>query len=73
MKLSTRSFAAAVTGFPENRGIIPDHQVKPKILDLKKGEDAVLSYTLRLIKDKKQTKSLLLNVAKGVQKRFHFL
>jgi hypothetical protein len=49
LKIATGSFAAAVEGFPKDRGIIPDHNVKTHIEDLKAGKDLVLDFTLNLI------------------------
>lgn len=49
LKIATRSFAAAVNGFPKNRGIIPHHIVKANIEDLKNSKDTVLDYALKLI------------------------
>lgn len=49
LKIATGSFAAAVEGFPKDRGIIPDHAVEMKIEDIKAGEDTVLNYALKLI------------------------
>jgi hypothetical protein len=43
------SFATAVTGFPLNRGILPDHPVRETLEDLISGNDAVLGYALDLI------------------------
>ena len=49
LKIATGSFAAAVNGFPKDRGIIPDHIVETKLKDLKSGKDTVLDYALELI------------------------
>ena len=49
LKIATGSYAAAVSGFPKDRGIIPHHIVNPTIEDLKNGKDTVLDYTLNLI------------------------
>ena len=49
LKIATGSFAAAVKGFPKDRGIIPDHIVETKIEDLKNGKDTVLDFALNLI------------------------
>jgi hypothetical protein len=49
LKIATESFAAAVSGFPKDRGIIPHHIVKTSIEDFKKNKDRVLDYTLKLI------------------------
>lgn len=44
------SFASAVAGFSDDRGILPDHQVRPSLDDVINNRDAVLEYTLELIK-----------------------
>jgi len=49
VKLSTATFAAAVSGFPPARGILPDHAVHQTVRDLRRGRDTVLDYTLMLI------------------------
>jgi hypothetical protein len=49
LKLATGSFAAAVSGFPKDRGIIPHRIVQTNIEDLKNGKDTVLDYALKLI------------------------
>jgi len=49
LKLATGSFAAAVSGLPKDRGIIPDHRVQTNIEDLKSNRDTVLEYALSLI------------------------
>lgn len=49
LKIATGSFAAAVSGFPKDRGIIPHHIVKPKVEDLKNGKDTVMAYALKLV------------------------
>lgn len=49
LKLATGSYAAAVEGFPKDRGIIPDHKIEPTIDDLINGRDAVLDTALELI------------------------
>ncbi len=49
LKIATGSFAAAVNGFPKERGIIPHHIVETKLEDLKNGKDTVLDYALSLI------------------------
>jgi len=54
LKLATGSYAAAVEGFPKDRGIIPDHKVEPTIEDLKSGRDPVLDYALKLIESRDQ-------------------
>jgi C-terminal processing protease CtpA/Prc len=40
------TFAAAVEGFPDNRGIIPDVIIEPKVEDLVIGKDTELEYVL---------------------------
>lgn len=52
-KLSTQSFAAAVSGLSAGRGIVPHHHIEPTIDDIKKGKDAVMDFTLDLIKNKR--------------------
>jgi predicted O-methyltransferase YrrM len=47
--VSRRSYAAAVDGFPEDRGILPDYEVMPRIDDLIQGKDAQKDYALKLI------------------------
>jgi hypothetical protein len=49
LKIATGSYAAAVDGFPKDRGIIPDHTVKTNLEDLKNGRDTVLDYALNLV------------------------
>jgi len=49
LKLATDSFAAAVSGLPKDRGIIPHHIVQTNIEDLKSKRDTVLEYALSLI------------------------
>lgn len=49
LKIATGSFAAAVSGFPKDRGIIPHHVVATTIEDLMNGKDTVLDYALKLI------------------------
>jgi hypothetical protein len=53
LKIATGSFAAAVSGFPKDRGIIPHHVVETTIEDLKNGKDTVSDYTLELIQSGK--------------------
>lgn len=43
-------YTMAVSGYPEDRGIIPDYPVSPKIEDLLKNKDTVMEFTLDLIK-----------------------
>ncbi len=47
--VNRRSYAAAVNGFPDDRGILPDHIVMPRIEDLVQGRDAQKEYALQLI------------------------
>jgi len=47
--VSRRSYAAAVNGFPDDRGVLPDHIVMPRIEDLVQGRDAQKEYALQLI------------------------
>ncbi len=47
---SSHPFASAVTGFPLNKGIMPDNTVRQTIDELIRNHDAVLDYTLKLIK-----------------------
>ena len=47
--VSRRSYAAAVDGFPDDRGILPDHIVMPRIEDLIQDRDAQKKYALQLI------------------------
>jgi len=49
LKLATGSYAAAVEGFPKDRGIIPDYKVEPTIEDLKNGRDPVMDHVMKLI------------------------
>jgi hypothetical protein len=50
LQSARRTFAAAVPGFPEDRGILPDHPVRQTIEELIANHDAVLEYTLELIR-----------------------
>ena len=50
LQSARHSFATAVTGFPLDRGIMPDHPVQATIDELIRGDDTVLAYTLKLIK-----------------------
>lgn len=43
-------YTMAVSGYPEDRGIIPDYPVSPKIEDLLKDKNTVMEFTLDLIK-----------------------
>jgi hypothetical protein len=43
------TFAAAVEGFPIDRGILPDHPVSPSVEDIIHNRDVVLEYTMELI------------------------
>ncbi len=42
-------YTMAVSGYPNDRGIIPDHPVQPTIRDLLNGRDTVMEFTLDLI------------------------
>ncbi|MGD9347708.1 MAG: S41 family peptidase, partial [Candidatus Aminicenantes bacterium] len=46
--VSRRPYAVAVEGFPDDRGILPDQRVMPRIDDLIKGRDVQKEYALRL-------------------------
>ena len=46
-------YTMAVSGYPEDRGIIPDNPVSPKIEDLLNDKDTVMEFTLDLIKKAK--------------------
>jgi hypothetical protein len=46
-------YTMAVSGYPHDRGIIPDHPVQPTIQDLLSGRDTVLEFTLDLIANKR--------------------
>jgi hypothetical protein len=48
-------YTMAVSGYPEDRGIIPEHPVEPSIEDLIKGRDVVMEYALALIKKGKDS------------------
>jgi hypothetical protein len=48
LKIATGSYAAAVEGFPKDRGIVPDYIVDTKIEDLKNGRDPVMDFALEL-------------------------
>lgn len=50
LQSARRSFSAAAYGLPTNRGILPDHAVQPTIGEVIRGHDAVMEYTLRMIK-----------------------
>jgi hypothetical protein len=43
------TFAAAVSGMPDDRGIMPDHEVEPRIEDLIQGRDTVREFALELL------------------------
>ncbi len=46
-------YTMAVSGYPEDRGIIPDYPVAPSIKDLLEGRDPAMEFTIELInKDK---------------------
>jgi hypothetical protein len=42
-------FVMAVSGVPNDRGIMPDHPVTPTVADFVSGVDTELEYTLALI------------------------
>jgi hypothetical protein len=42
-------FVMAVSGVPNDRGILPDHPITPTVADFVAGVDTVLEYTLALI------------------------
>jgi C-terminal processing protease CtpA/Prc len=48
--INRRSYAAAVNGFPDDRGILPDFAVMPRIDDLVEGRDVQKEFALRLIR-----------------------
>jgi C-terminal processing protease CtpA/Prc len=43
-------YTMAVSGYPEDRGIIPDYPVSPTIEDLVNGKDTVMEFSLDLIR-----------------------
>ncbi|MFC2146727.1 S41 family peptidase [Acidobacteriota bacterium] len=45
-------YAMAVSGYPPDRGIIPDYPVVPKMSDLLNGRDTEMEFVLKLIKEK---------------------
>jgi C-terminal processing protease CtpA/Prc len=47
-------YTMAVSGYPEDRGIIPDYPVQPKIRDLLNGRDTVMEFALDLIDKSRQ-------------------
>ena len=49
LQSARRSFATAVSGFPFDRGIIPEHQVRPDVEDIIHHRDPVLEYAVDLI------------------------
>jgi C-terminal processing protease CtpA/Prc len=44
-------YTMAVSGYPQDRGIIPDHPVSPTIEDLLSQRDTVMEFTIDLIKN----------------------
>ena len=42
-------YTMAVTGYPEDRGIVPEHLVEPTIEDLLSGKDTAMEYTLKKV------------------------
>jgi len=57
VQLARKSFATAVQGLPNNRGIIPDHPVELRIEDLIAGKDTVMDFMLNLILRKDNNES----------------
>ena len=51
VNVATYTYKTAVEGFPKNKGILPDYEVVLSIADLIGGGDAVMDYTLELIKE----------------------
>jgi predicted O-methyltransferase YrrM len=49
--INRRSFAAAVDGFPDDRGILPDHHVMPHIDDLIEGRDVQKDCALKMVQN----------------------
>jgi len=47
-------YTMAVSGYPQDRGIIPEYQVSPTIEDLLQDKDTVIEFALDLIKKKSQ-------------------
>ena len=47
-------YAMAVSGYPPDRGIIPDYPVDPEMSDLLNGRDTEMEFVLELIKEKYQ-------------------
>jgi C-terminal processing protease CtpA/Prc len=47
-------YTMAVSGYPKDRGIVPEHQVSPTIEDLLQDRDSVMEFTVDLIKKKRQ-------------------
>jgi hypothetical protein len=45
------TFQTAVSGFKKGEPLLPDHTVKPTFDDLLNGRDAVMEYTMKLMKD----------------------
>jgi hypothetical protein len=50
LQSARRSFAAAVSGLPFDRGILPDYPIDPSVVDVIRGRDAALEFTLDLIR-----------------------
>ena len=47
------AYYTAVSGYPyRDRGVVPDHEVKPTVNDMLSARDVVLEYTLRMIHQK---------------------
>lgn len=53
LQSARRTFATAVTGFPRDQGIIPEHPVTQTIDEVIRGHDAMLHYALDLINTRK--------------------
>jgi hypothetical protein len=43
-------YSMAVSGYPKDRGIIPDYPIEPGIKDLVEGKDAVMEFALKQVK-----------------------
>jgi len=53
VKLSTRAYAAAVKGFDEQRGILPDISITPAASDLFTGRDSIMDKAMEVVKTEK--------------------
>jgi hypothetical protein len=49
VNLPRMTFAAAVSGMPKTRGILPDYEVEPRIEDILAGRDTIKEFALDLI------------------------